>query len=378
MEREHLYTLPGKDEVYRYNEAVVVEFGGKRHVLSTGGMNGGYAEHLTHVFNHKSGYNYCTHPEDAPCTYREYLTDFVENKLGLSLKTTAGMATIVSMQNVCIETRSFRDITVTAIATASLEVNGGRVCDPAEYYEEADPAKPGTINIMLHVNANMSPGCMARTVLTLTEAKTAAIQELMGSSLYSSGIATGSGSDSVIVLSNAESDFHLTYAGKHSKLGELIGITVKTAVTKALAKHMDLTPQTQHSVGKRTFRYGLTAEHYWETYLHSGGQEREKQAFLTALASLDKQDGMVVWTSLYIHLMDQVSWGLLTIQEANDPAARILECLAHIAEMDRKKEEDRESKPGLPTVQPLKEAFTRLMVEIGSHAHAGKGDGKRQ
>ena len=157
MEREHLYTLASGDEVYRYHEAVVVEFHGRRRVLSTGGCNGGQTEHLTHVFNHKSGYNYCKNPEDAPCTYEEYIVDFVENKLGLLRATSAGMATIVSMQNVCIETRTFRDITVTAIATASLEVNGGRAGDPADYYEEQDPSKPGTINIMLHVNANLTP-----------------------------------------------------------------------------------------------------------------------------------------------------------------------------------------------------------------------------
>jgi hypothetical protein len=150
------------------------------------------------------------------------------------------------------------------------EVNGGRVCDPAEYYEEKgkeNAAKIGTINIMLHVNTNMSSACM--TIVTLTEAKTAAIQELLGSSLYSHGIATGSGSD--IVIANADSDHVLKYAGKHGKLGELIGITVKNAVKKALALHMDLTPQSQHSIEKRTFRYGLCAEKYWERYKAQGG-----------------------------------------------------------------------------------------------------------
>lgn len=362
MSREYLYTLATGDTVYREHEAVVVEFHGKRRVLSTGSPNGGYSEHLTHVFNHRSGYGYCTCPEKAPCTYEEYITDLVEGKLGLSLETVSGMATIVSMQNVCIETRSFRDLTVTAVATASLEVNGGRAGDPAEYYEEADPKKPGTINIMLHVNTDMKPGCMARAIVTLTEAKTAAIQELMGSSLYSSGIATGSGSDTVIVTANAGSPICLHYAGKHSKLGELIGITVKTAVKRALASHMDLTPATQHSIEKRTFRYGLTREAYKDLYRSRHGA-RSPEQFERALLELDQDEDLVTLTSLYVHLMDQVSWGLLSEEEALRTGERLL------ADMSQRCGVDPSSFPQTEDIQSeagrLAGRFAALMLALG-------------
>lgn len=348
-EKELIYTLPTGDPVYRYQEAVVVMFGGKRKVLSTGGGNGGYTEHLQSVFNHQSGYGYCTNPEDAPVTYEEYITDFVNNRLGLSLETTTGMATIVSMENVCIEEASYKDLSVTAIVTASLEVNGGRVCDPAQYYEEKgkeNMVRAGTINIMLHINANMTPGCMTRAVVTLTEAKSAAIAELLGSSLYSHGIATGSGSDSVIITADADSDFELTYAGKHGKLGEMIGITVKTAVKKALGKHMGLTPESQHSIEKRTFRYGLTQEKYWEAIqtenqvksLKSSPKDDitlpvqvSEQKFKDKLNFLDQDGLMVSCTSLYIHLMDQLDWGLLEPEETEEPAAMLLSRMAEHA-----------------------------------------------
>lgn len=348
-EKELIYTLPTGDPVYRYQEAVVVMFCGKRKVLSTGGGNGGYTEHLQSVFNHQSGYGYCTNPEDAPVTYEEYITDFVNNRLGLSLETTTGMATIVSMENVCIEEASYKDLSVTAIVTASLEVNGGRVCDPAQYYEEKgkeNMVRAGTINIMLHINANMTPGCMTRAVVTLTEAKSAAIAELLGSSLYSHGIATGSGSDSVIITADADSDFELTYAGKHGKLGEMIGITVKTAVKKALGKHMGLTPESQHSIEKRTFRYGLTQEKYWEAIqtenqvksLKSSPKDHitlpvqvSEQKFKDKLNFLDQDGLMVSCTSLYIHLMDQLDWGLLEPEETEEPAAMLLSRMAEHA-----------------------------------------------
>ena len=54
-----LKVLPGNDKLYRYNEAAVLMFGGKRKVLSTAGHNGGYSEALCAAFNHRSGYAYC-------------------------------------------------------------------------------------------------------------------------------------------------------------------------------------------------------------------------------------------------------------------------------------------------------------------------------
>ena len=63
----------------------------------------------------------------------------------------------------------------------------------------------------------MTPGCMARALVTATEAKTAAIQELMGGSLYSTGLATGSGTDNMMIIADAESENQLTYAGETRK-----------------------------------------------------------------------------------------------------------------------------------------------------------------
>ncbi|MFR4384092.1 MAG: hypothetical protein ACLT4X_07455 [Phascolarctobacterium sp.] len=49
-------------------------------------------------------------------------------------------------------------------------------------------------------------------------------------------------------MANSESPLYLEGAGKHSKLGELIGRTVLKAVKRALAKQSGLTPECQHDV----------------------------------------------------------------------------------------------------------------------------------
>ena len=46
-----IYTLPTGDPVHRYSKCIVVPFTGKRRVLSTCPLNGGYQEDLTAVFN---------------------------------------------------------------------------------------------------------------------------------------------------------------------------------------------------------------------------------------------------------------------------------------------------------------------------------------
>lgn len=303
--------LPMGDAVYRYEGALVLPFEGRRRkVMSTAGHNGGYQENLSAVFNYQSHYNYCGHEEDAPMPFEQYIRGYVGDTLQLDYETVTGMATIVSMDNVSIRTRRYRDVEVTALTTASLEVNGGRVCDPADYFEEKgkpNATKVGTINILLCVNVDMTPGSMARAIVTLTEAKTAAIQELMGESVYTHGLATGSGSDSVIIVADAESDHLLTYAGKHGKLGEMIGYTVKETVKEALGKHMNLTPQSRHSFLSRLHRFGVKGE-----------------AFESFPEKIDRDGMMVSLAALYAHALDQLDWELLSGEEVGKICAMLI------------------------------------------------------
>ena len=86
----------------------------------------------------------------------------------------------------------------------------------------------GTINIILYIDGDLAEPLLARALVTCTEAKTAALQELQAGSHYSMGIATGSGTDQTIVVANSESPYYYDSAGKHSQIGvKLIGKAVK-------------------------------------------------------------------------------------------------------------------------------------------------------
>ena len=83
-------TLAG-DEVFCYGQSVVVKFAGKRYVISTGPINGGYHENLTSVFNHD-----LNPPEGMPKvlrapTYEEHMI-LVAKDLGLDPKRQAAWA----------------------------------------------------------------------------------------------------------------------------------------------------------------------------------------------------------------------------------------------------------------------------------------------
>lgn len=351
---EKLYTLSTGDEVYRYEKSIVIFFKGKRKVLSTSVFNGGYHENYTAVFNHDA-----KKAAGMPCemlapTYTEHM-QILSGRLGLDPETVTGMGTAADMEHVAIETLAYKELTVTALVTGGIETNGGRVGDPATFFKPLEkPDRAGTINIMLVLDTDLPPGTLTRALVTCTEAKTAAIQELLEGSKYSNGIATGSGTDTTIIVANSDSPLYLEGAGKHSKLGELIGRAVKAAVKQALDRQTGLNPVSQHNALRRVQRFGVDKTTLWKKYLENckrrNGELRKaetqssestdttkakatvnkllKPEFLTKVEALAKEETMVTYTSLYVHLLDQFLWGLLQEEETKTAAETLLRILA--------------------------------------------------
>jgi adenosylcobinamide amidohydrolase len=207
------------------------------------------------------------------------------SELGLDSGSAAGISTAAQMENVSIVTEIHGDLSVAALVTGGVEVNGGRAGDPASWDEiherEAGNEAHGAINIILHINVDLTEGALTRSLVTCAEAKTAALQELLAPSRYSSGLATGSGADGTIIVANAESKWTLNNSGKHSKLGELIGKSVKAAVKEALRLQTGLSPEKQHNVLKRTDRYGITGDSLWNRCLTR--QDEKNRGLLTWL-----------------------------------------------------------------------------------------------
>ena len=213
----------------------------------------------------------------SPAAYRDPLTyrKTISQEYGLPDERCATLGTAANMHNACIASRTFRDLTVAAVCTGGVETNAGRAGIRLPWwsrqrgFERLDPAEampgPGTINTMLFISTPLTEGALVRTIMTATEAKTAALQELAVNSRYSDGLATGTGTDQIAVAACAGSGTRLTSAGKHSKLGELIGQVVSEAIKKTLAMQNNMTPSSQCSAKIHLERFGLNRKSMQET-----------------------------------------------------------------------------------------------------------------
>jgi adenosylcobinamide hydrolase len=151
------------------------------------------------------------------------------------------MSTGVDMEKAAFCEKSYEDFHVCCIATGGARNNALRTgVDVGNWMEKETrfQSASGTINIILLTNVSLTVGAMARAIMTATEAKTAALQDLNYKSTASPQIqATGTGTDSMIVVSGVNPDIIIRHTGGHTKMGELIGVTAKTAVGEALRKH---------------------------------------------------------------------------------------------------------------------------------------------
>ncbi len=93
---------------------------------------------------------------------------------------------------------------------------------------------PGTINIILFTNMWLTSDCLVSSIISATEAKTAALLDLNIKSSEGSKPATGTGTDSIAIISGKESN--IQYAGGHTTFGNLIGKSVYAGVTRSLKK----------------------------------------------------------------------------------------------------------------------------------------------
>lgn len=318
-----IHEMRSGEKVFLRDDAIIVRFPGPRRVVSTARINGGHREDLQAVFNHhipadcKAG--------ELPGGSAEGYLGYLMEKLGLPRDRTAGLLTAARMENAAIKALSFRELEVTAIVTAGVDVNGGRAGDPAWHYELDGKwtCLGGTINTFLFVDGNLPPHTLVRAIVTATEAKAAALQELMAPSRYSRGIATGSGTDQIIAVSNAESLHRFSCAGKHSKLGELIGRVVKEATKEALEKETGLNPKRQRNFLARLERYGIGPEDFWRE-AQEAGLAFEKGRYFEQLHRLAGDARLVALVASLLHLLDEYEWGLLPAEVVVEEGGKYL------------------------------------------------------
>ncbi len=158
-------------------------------------------------------------------------------------------------------TKTWNSISITAAVSAGADVNALCAGDPATLFESDEGPcilSPGIINIFLITNQTLSPGAMTELLMTITEAKTTVLRDFMQGSSASNSIATGTGTDGIVIIGDCDFEHTLLNAGKHFKFGELAALTVQEAVKEALFRQTGFRARSQHSVFSRLKRFGIS------------------------------------------------------------------------------------------------------------------------
>jgi adenosylcobinamide amidohydrolase len=251
---------------YRHGRFVITELNGPHRVLSTSSCVGGVSESIQHLVNHQSceasghGDRFNKILEAGLDGYHR----LVCGEVGLAPETTAVMGTAANMIYAAHHVAAHGDVRVDAIVTAGVEGNAATAGDPARWVETPSgwdklPDVAGTINTIVLINQPLKPEAQIRSVITITEGKTAALMELGVSSRYSRDLATGTGTDQICLAAPIDpARYAYSAANPHSKLGELLGRAVRSATKSALRWQNGLEPSLTRSLTHALRRFDFS------------------------------------------------------------------------------------------------------------------------
>lgn len=194
-------------------------------VISSAVLNGGIvqASHLVNLRVPQHG----TSLEAPEQTLEKYCADAGWRG------TIVGMMTAASMDSFRSARETVQGIDMVVLVTSGLS-NPRRVGDRADYREMMTESKKiGTINIIAMTSAILTEAAMVEALMIVTEAKSAALQEAEVKSPVSCKLATGTGTDSIAVVSGHGPET-MRYCGKHVLFGEVLGRLATDAVTSSI------------------------------------------------------------------------------------------------------------------------------------------------
>lgn len=198
-------------------EALVLRSEHPLHTLSSAVVGGGFT-HTRCIVNRHVDKNY-----DDPHPAGDLLAFAGEQGIG---KPFVGLMTAAYMDRARAVTRRDGGLTVAAVVTAGLS-------NPASPgLSLPAPLRPGTINLILLVDAGLTVAAMVNAVITATEVKAHLLLE-HDVRTPEGHPATGTSTDAVVVACTGRGD-PLAYAGPATRVGWLIGRSVRQALEEAL------------------------------------------------------------------------------------------------------------------------------------------------
>lgn len=146
---------------------------------------------------------------------------------------TVVMLTAVSAHTAAVQTFTGAHCSIIVMVTAGV----GNSIDVTRAYERNDAPYIGTINTWVIVNGKLSDEAFLQAMMTATEAKTKALQEMHITDAKTGTIATGTATDSLLIAAT-QHGMDLPYAGPITALGKLIGRGVFETTVQAINNYI--------------------------------------------------------------------------------------------------------------------------------------------
>lgn len=220
-------------------DTLTIELGRLYRVLSSAPRGGGLIRARS-ILNHQVRANPVL-PKKHGEPHRQVITKWSDpaRYLGqLALRTkaaspTVGLMTAVPMRRLVKDREQSEGIWVECFCTVGV-TNAVRAGEPASHDGSRRCERVGTINIILVTNATLAVPAMVAAVQVATESKTAALLEEKVRSSSGLHLATGTGTDAIVVASSLNGTHRLRYSGTHTGIGSMIGRLVARCVHEGL------------------------------------------------------------------------------------------------------------------------------------------------
>ena len=319
----------------RFGRYLVIELLAPHRVLSTSTVGGGQRDDVHFLVNHQS----CEAQGDQE--RHELISGMgldayhhtVCGEIGIDPDRTALMGTAANMAYAVHRSAEFEELRVDAFTTAGVSGNAARAGDPAAWVETDDgwcKVEPhaGTINTILLLACPLTPSAHARAVITMTEAKSAALAELAVPSRYAPVIATGTGTDQFCLAAPLDPGRKpKDSTSPHVKLGEIIGVAVMESVKEALCWQNGLEPSRTRDLFHALGRFGLTQERAAER-LAALLPEQGYTLLQKNWNAVFHDPGSAAAAHAFAAVLDRVAFGTLPAGLASEVLRQQAACLA--------------------------------------------------
>ena len=225
-------TLRSGGYVDIHSSAITVTYDMPYYAISTSPFNGGL-HHVMAVRNQQLTFFVNNESELPGGSTSDYLAKECV-QLDLPIHFCTALLTTASMNRHAYVCQSEDSIIIEVIATAGVEKTAHRAGDGYTYYEKDGVFHAGgTINLLVFTNCALTDGALTKSLLTITEAKTVALQSIGITSVLSNQPATGTSTDGVIMTIDPNGAL-LTDTGTFSQFGDTLAKAVRSAIEKAL------------------------------------------------------------------------------------------------------------------------------------------------